>query len=267
MHTKFAKHLNDLDMAPNTIRNYLADLKSAEKLGVIDQRLSTVDMQKLLSLDVSASTKRRMRASIRKYARFLVSNLVISHVPSVIDSIDLPKITQTVPRVTKSPASKALLRKVKDPEIALIISILATTGCRISSLADLKIEDFSTHSILFRTAKGGKPYTSILTDGTKKRFEAHKKSRTFGYLFLNKSGNKATPNSLRKRLSMRLGKNYINPHSLRHGIATELIENGATLIDVKDFMNHSNVSVTERYIHLSDEYLTTKLKDTHPMMD
>jgi site-specific recombinase XerD len=222
-------------------------------------------MQKLLNLDASVSTKRRIRASIRKYARFLVSQGVISAVPNTIDSMDLPKLVRNIPRITKSKETKTLLQKIKDPEIALIISILATTGCRISSLADLRIEDFSTNSVLFRTSKGGKPYTSLLTNDTKKYFDQYRKPRTSGYLFLNKLGNKATSDSLRRKLYTKLGKDYVNPHSFRHGIATELIENGVDLTTIKTFMNHTSVTVTEGYIHLSNNFLKDALKDKHPM--
>jgi len=266
MFAEFAKRLNDLDMSPNTIRNYLVDLRMAEKSGVINRSLSVVDMQKLLTLNASSATKRRMRAAIRKYARFLVSQNVISNVPGAIDSMDLPKVTKSIPRVTKSKDAKEILGKIKDPEVALVFSILATTGCRISSLADLKIEDFSTNSILFRTSKGGQPYASVLTNGTKECFKRHKGARTSGYLFLNKSGNKATADSLRRKMYKQMGTNYVNPHSLRHGIATELIENGADLLHVKVFMNHTSVTVTEGYIHINENYITDKLKDKHPML-
>ncbi len=40
----------------------------------------------------------------------------------------------------------------------------------------------------------------------------------------------------------------ISPHNIRHAIATELSSNGADLIEIRDFLGHSDTRVTEIYI-------------------
>lgn len=60
-----------------------------------------------------------------------------------------------------------------------------------------------------------------------------------------------TPDCLRKRLQRGLKRDYINPHFLRHCIATTLLNNGAELIDVSDFLNHKSIVTTQRYLHMS----------------
>jgi len=266
MYDAFKKHLEGLDSSPNTIRNYTTDLKMAQRHGIITENLASMDLKKLVNLDVKPRTKQRMRAAIRRYARFCAGTGIISQVPAELTNLDLPKITRNIPRVTRSGKAKELLAKIDDAELSLIIHLLATTGCRISSLADLEIEDFGTKSVLFRTSKGGKPYVSILTPDTKEAFLKHIKHRASGYVFLTNADRKATPDSLRGKLYAGLGEDYVNPHSFRHGVATELIENGVDLTVVKTFMNHTSVTVTETYVHLADEYIVKKLKGKHPML-
>ena len=43
----------------------------------------------------------------------------------------------------------------------------------------------------------------------------------------------------------------VTVHTLRHCYATNLIENGATLIQVKELMGHSNIRSTMEYIHIA----------------
>lgn len=41
-------------------------------------------------------------------------------------------------------------------------------------------------------------------------------------------------------------------HTLRHCYATNLIENEATLIQVKELMGHRNIRSTMEYVHVSN---------------
>lgn len=266
MFAQFKKHLESLEVSPHTARAYISDLGVAEKAGIINKELTKINLSNLVALNKNPGTLRRIRASIRKYANYMVSNGHIIMVPPVLTSTELPKIKRKIPRVIHAEGMKNLIKNVNDVEIKLILLIFSTTGCRISSLADLKIQDFGEETITFHTAKGGKPYISILSKETKKAFNAFRGLRTDGYLFTKRGGGKATPGSIRMRLIRELGSNYANPHSFRHGVATELMSAGADIYDVKEFMNHTSVSVTEGYAHLAPAHTLSKLKGKHPLL-
>ena len=52
-------------------------------------------------------------------------------------------------------------------------------------------------------------------------------------------------------------------HALRHSFATDMLNNGADLIAIKELMGHSNVSTTVTYTHTSFKQLQ-KVYNAHP---
>jgi site-specific recombinase XerD len=46
-----------------------------------------------------------------------------------------------------------------------------------------------------------------------------------------------------------------------------LIENGADISSIQHMLGHTNVSTTERYLHVSKEHLVDTIKRFHPKKD
>lgn len=56
----------------------------------------------------------------------------------------------------------------------------------------------------------------------------------------------------------------ISPHNIRHAIATELSSNGADLLEIRDFLGHSDTRITEIYINaksLLDKKVISKIPE------
>ncbi|MCK9369022.1 tyrosine-type recombinase/integrase [Candidatus Dojkabacteria bacterium] len=54
-------------------------------------------------------------------------------------------------------------------------------------------------------------------------------------------------------------------HSLRHGFATYLAENGANPAAIQILLGHESLNTTTRYVHASDKYAQDTVKDKHPL--
>ena len=85
------------------------------------------------------------------------------------------------------------------------------------------------------------------------KYRQHKRGKR---IFISESGQAITEYVIRThfrkyREKAKLDKK-VTMHTLRHCYATNLIENGATLIQVKELMGHSNIRSTMEYIHVAN---------------
>lgn len=157
----------------------------------------------------------------------------------------------------------------------VIIELLYTTGMRVSELTGLKASalDFSGQliKVLGKRAKERlipisptmigilQDYINQLTqqnlDPTNGLFYTTKgklASRTHIYVLVKKYLSQVT--TLKKR----------SPHVLRHTFATQMLNNGAAINDIKEILGHANLAATQVYTHNTIEKLKQAHKKAHP---
>ena len=161
-------------------------------------------------------------------------------------------------KIIKKPFNAEELEKlksacVKQRDLALV-SFLYSTGCRVSEVVSLNINDvdFKKREICV-IGKGGKERTVYLTevaamhlkeylDGRKDRKDA---------LFLGKGERRLGKNGIEillKRIGKKAQVGNVHPHRFRRTLATYMIDHGASLQDVQAILGHEDIRTTQIYV-------------------
>lgn len=157
----------------------------------------------------------------------------------------------------------------------LIISLLLSTGIRISELCNIHLKDINlSNKTLHIIGKGKKERILFLGDQT-----------TFNLLetYINKNGKESndflfpgkhspkplSEQSVRLILKRIVEQNSlsktITPHMFRHSFATMLLDNDVDIRYIQQILGHSSISVTQIYTHVSHSKQKEILSSFNPM--
>lgn len=274
----------DKHYSKNTISSYRRDLNKLD--GFLHKNIHSIssnDLKKYLKYlseeGMTAKTIARNVSCVKSFYKYLMIEKVITNNPS--DSISLPKINKTLPKVLNEEDVNKLL------DVNLIdnysyrnkamLEVMYATGLRVSELVNLKVYDIDLNNAYIRTmGKGSKeriiPLGSKAIDALLVYLNNYRssliKKETNDYLFLNNHGKKMTRQGffiIIKKIADEKGiKIDISPHILRHSFASHLLKYGADLRSIQEMLGHESITTTQIYTHISDESLKNTFNNCHP---
>ena len=149
----------------------------------------------------------------------------------------------------------------------LILELLATTGMRRAEICNIKIGDIQDTAgkyIAEIKGKGNKNRIIVFANGVTKVLRQYMEMRGITlankdeWLLVSHANRKSSDGKVSTNMIYRVVKHYcslagidetqVSPHCLRHGYATNCIDMGMNITDIKDLMGHSSISTTARYI-------------------
>jgi integrase/recombinase XerC len=276
--------------SPHTVRAYLNDLD--QFFSYLSTLNSKVDPQVITSHDIrswivkmlnegySTVSVHRKISCLRVFYRFLRKEGVVRHDP--LEKVVLPKLKKRLPVFVREEALDKLLDEYDfgDDYRGLlnrtIIEMLYVTGMRRSELTGLKNSDVDlTGATVKVTGKRNKQRIIPLVRSFTSRLEEFIRLRdkspgtgSDGWLFVTAKGNKLYDkyvyNVVRSYLAMVTTIEKKSPHILRHTFATHMLNRGADLNSIKEFLGHANLSATQIYTHNTFEKLKKIYKQAHP---
>jgi site-specific recombinase XerD len=235
--------------------------------------------QKLVSYSIN-----RILSALRSYLKFLMDMDYKS--PITADAV---KMLKTEKKYAQVPEMGELIKLIEaplkfetDPNIKLrnraMLETLFATGMRISELLSLKRQQLDQSGRIYIMGKGKKQRFVYLTPRAIKHLHFYLQTRhdDLPYLFIPYRGRnnpdknkKLSSNYLQykiKRYRELLSINIpVSAHSLRHGFATYLAENGANPAAIQILLGHESLDTTTRYVHASDKYAEKIHTKFHPL--
>ena len=258
-------------LSTHTIRAYKNDL-----LQFYNSNYNNVEsyIEFLTKSNIKSNTLRRKIASLKVFYSYLKFQDIIDENPfnqlrfQFRNEKILPK---TIPYdILKSVYSyleqkviysKSKYQKQKAERNLLIISLLLSTGIRISELCHIHLKDINfSNRTLHIIGKGKKERILFLGDQTTfsllKTYINKYCVQPNDYLFTGQNPLKAlSEQSVRLILKKLVKKNNlsitITPHMFRHSFATMLLDKDVDIRNIQQILGHSSISVTQIYTHVS----------------
>lgn len=205
----------------------------------------------LIKWDRAGSTVNVYLHALRFFYENVLGKRLMVNIPSI-------KVRKRLPEFLTQEEMGGFLGVVSQTKHKLLLILTYGSGFRVSEVVNLKVRDldFQAGYGWIREGKGGKERLFVIPEKLKRELEEWIASQKLGpedWLFPGYRQSHYSESSVRKileeaRQSAGISK-HITPHSLRHSFANHLLEQGYSLIEVKELLGHSRLETTMIYTH------------------
>lgn len=179
------------------------------------------------------------------------------------------KKRKTLPEVLTREEVFSIIEHCQNLKHKAMLMVIYSSGLRVSEAAALKIQhiDSKTMRVFVECGKGGKDRFTVLSDAClpvlREYWKVYRPQHPEGWLFLGTYSvthitSAGIENAFNKAVKRTNITKDVSVHTLRHAFATHLLEDGATLLQIKELLGHVNIQSTTIYLHLAN--ITTGLK-------
>ena len=275
---QFRSYLERRNYASHTVESYCLDLSlffaDRPRLPATITHQDVEDFVESHQVQNLAPTtiNRRLHA-LKHFFDFLLEERQVLGNP--VKSSHFAREGRPLPRALTMAQIQALFGQMKHPMDRSLFGLMLRCGLRVSEVVALKRRhiDWDQDALLIEQGKGRKDRRGYLCADAAEMLREALALRPKGVpgdaVFWNRKRptvplkDKAIQKKI-ERLAKAAGIEA-SCHSLRHTFASNLLENGAELIAIKDLLGHASVTSSQRYARLSnqkvkEEYLRTMNK-------
>lgn len=287
----YLNHLTvERGLSSNTLSAYRADLNrfsitlEQKKLTEIEQVSTDVItdyISELTAIKLTPTTIARHFAALKGLFKFALKESLIKSDPTV--SISTPKLPSRLPKAISISQMQELIKAVDKKDLVgfrnlAIVEFMYGTGCRISELTELDIDDLDlTERTVRLSGKGNKQRLVPIGEFAHAALNQYLVSARPNFVsgsatdtsavFRNQRGGRLTRQgvwAILQKAATDAGIADLTPHSLRHSFATHLLEGGADIRVVQELLGHASVATTQIYTKISIEGLRSVYAHSHP---
>ena len=170
---------------------------------------------------------------------------------------------KTLPEVFTRDEVNSILESCQNIKHKAMLSVVYSSGLRVSEAAALKVRhvDSNNMRLFVQNGKGGKDRYTLLSDAClhvlREYWKEYRPKHPDGWLFLGTYNvTHITSAAIGDAFNQAVRRAHITKpasiHTLRHSFATHLLEDGATLLQIKSLLGHASVQSTTIYLHLAN---------------
>lgn len=273
----------------STVRAYRNDLSHfisyLDRAGINPLKVTHKTLRRytafLTTLGLSRKSIARKISTLKSFYRWLYKRKLIDTSPAT--SLSIPKIPKNIPKYWNESIVGILLKSIETVGLFSIrdralFDITYSCGLRISEVKHLDLSDVDLKEGMVRVyGKGGKeryvpiPKKTIENINhylTVSRPSLIGKKGDQRAVFVNRYGRRLSDTAIRKRFRKYLKLPYVSAfgtvHTLRHSLATHLLDRGVDLRIVQEILGHSSLAATQVYTHLNKKAIFKKYRGAHP---
>lgn len=295
---KYLRYLQiERNSSPHTLSAYRNDLSQflshcteiqqceEEQVDVnqVDRLAIRLWLGELAEKGAARSSIARKVASVRSFFKYSFKRGYINNNPAHL--LIIPKKEKRLPKTVHTDEIHRMMEQAVGDEPVIIqeraiLELFYSSGIRLSELTGLNLSDIDLNlNQVTIQGKGNKQRIVPLGNKALYALKNHLAHREQLYgkrtdqdarqaVFLAASGHRIYP-----RIVQKMVKRYFDltseitqksPHVLRHSFATHLLDAGADIRIIKEFLGHSNLSATQIYTHTSVERLKSVYEQAHP---
>jgi len=208
-------------------------------------------MERQKKRDLSPSSVHSLVAGLRFF-----HNDVLEESEVFLKDMILPRRPKKIPHLLLQKEVAQIIQCTSNEKHMVILCLCYSCGLRVSELVSVKINDINSESeLLHVTGKGQKdrllPISKTLLELLRHYWKVY---RPQDYLFAGRQS--GTPLSISsaqrvfKKAKELAGINKkISIHGLRHAYATHQLERGLPIHTLSQYLGHTDISTTMRYLH------------------
>jgi integrase/recombinase XerD len=198
-----------------------------------------------------------------------------TRLPEILTLKSIQRLLLASRKSTRNAKTQSAATQLRSWRNYLMMELLCSTGMRCGELVGLDLENVDTNRrTLLIEGKGRKQRIVFLaSEEVIDALRIYNVLRTAvgcpeRALFLNNTHSRLTTQTVQdvvRSLCKSVGiGGRITPHSIRHSVATLLLEHGADIKAVQDILGHSHISTTTIYLHLSTPYMADVMRRFGP---
>jgi site-specific recombinase XerD len=264
---RYRRFLKRRNVSPNTVKNYISGLKHFViwidvPIEEVTYRKIGEYMDSLLSKRLQPKTVNCYLNSVCQFYHYLCDEEEIQIV-NPVKKPNIMRLPRGLPRHLREEQIELLFRNIKGLRDKGMFTLMLRCGLRVEEVAHLSLSDIDLkrRMLLIQDGKGAKDRIVYLSnDALHTLFEylrvrpANKVKKVFLVEKGTLTGQPLSIRGIQKRIEYYARKTglKISCHSLRHTMATQMLNADADLSTIQDLLGHNSIRTTQRYCRISN---------------